>query len=251
MKSHEKRHKETSGIEEDRDRKREPGNGGFTDSFNSEDHHQLAADEDTTARISFLIDFSLAEGQIQGKITHRLTHKQTEFAGLDQTAITQFIKKYLSRLEKGVVKTSEREPLPSIVVQDLEREEKDFPSKDIRTRSFSVIPAGAARPTEILQQGQPFQLQWCFEPPTSFVARGEHLKYKVRICRKKLASGNREVLGEIEGDIDCTEVLTACIHSEPLPPGTYRLEADAKFSLKSKKADWSSACRNSSLIHVA
>jgi hypothetical protein len=251
MKSHEKRHKELSGIEGTRDRKREPANGGLTESLNAESHHQLAADEDPTARISFLIDFSLAEGQIQGKITHRLTHKQMEFGGLDQMAITQFMKKYLSRLEKGVVKTSERESLPVVDVQDVAREEKETPSKDIRTQSFNVIPAGATRPTEILQQGQPFQVQWCFETPESFVVRGEHLKYKVSICRKKLASGNRELLGEIEGDIDCTEALTACIHSEPLPPGTYRLEADATFSLKSRKTDWSSACRNSRLIHVA
>jgi hypothetical protein len=251
MKSHEKRHKDTSGIEEPRERKREPTNGDPAESVNAESHSHLAAAEDTSARISFLIDFSLAEGQIQGKITHRLTNKHTEFTGLDQTAITQFMKKYLSRLEKGVVKMSGREALPAIDVQDTEKEEREIPSNDIRTRSFSVIPAGTARPTEFLQQGQPFQLQWCFEPPESFVVRGEHLKYKVSICRKKLASGNRELLGEIEGDIDCTEALTACIHSEPLPAGTYRIEADAQFSLRSKKADWSSTCHNSNLIHVA
>ena len=57
------------------------------------------------ARISFFVDFSLEEGQIKGKMTHRLTNKQVDFAGLDQAAITQFMKKYLSRLEKGVAET--------------------------------------------------------------------------------------------------------------------------------------------------
>ena len=44
--------------------------------------------------------------------------------------------------------------------------------------------------------------------------------------------------------------MTACIHSEPLPPGTYRIEADAEFSMKSKKAAWRQTCHNSSLIQV-
>jgi hypothetical protein len=72
------------------------------------------------------------------------------------------------------------------------------------------------------------------------------MNYKVSICQKKLASGHREMVGEIEGDVACSEALTASIHSEPLPSGTYRLEADAIFSLKGKKPD-EGACRDSRL----
>jgi len=251
MKNHEKRHKEISGTEMKRDRKKESGNGGFKEGLITESHYQVDADEGSTARISFLIDFSLAEGQIEGKITHRLTNKYMEFVGLDQTTITQFMKKYLSRLDKGVVKTAECEQRPSTYYQQTENEEEKPPSNEIRTKSFLVIPAGSGQPTEILQQGQPFQLQWSFDPPASLAVRGQHMNYKVSICRKKLASGHRELMGEIEGDIACSEALTASIHSEPLPSGTYRLEADATFSLKGKKPDWSSASRNSCLIHVA
>ena len=65
--------------------------------------HDSVAGEETMARISFLVDFSLEEGRIKGKITHRLTNKQEEFDGLDQTAITGFLKKP-ARLEKAVRK---------------------------------------------------------------------------------------------------------------------------------------------------
>ena len=251
MKNHEKRHKELSGTEVKRDRKKESGNGGFKEDLKPEGHHHFDADEDTTARISFLIDFSLAEGQIEGRITHRLTNKHMKFVGLDQTTISQFMKKYLSRLDKSVVRTTGREQLPSTDYQNADKEKEVPASNEIRTKSFLVIPAGAGQPTEILQQGQPFQVQWCFDPPASLAVRGQHMNYKVSICRKKLASGHREVVGEIEGDVACSETLTASIHSEPLPSGTYRLEADATFSLKGRKPDWRSACRNSCLVHVA
>ncbi|MBI5580257.1 MAG: hypothetical protein HY895_13985 [Deltaproteobacteria bacterium] len=251
MKNHEKRHKELSGTEVKRDRKKESGEEGFKEDLKPESHAPFDADEDTTARISFLIDFSLAEGQIEGRIIHRLTNKHMKFVGLDQTAISQFMKKYLSRLDKSVVRATEREQVPSTDYQDAEKEEAAAASNEIRTKSFLVIPAGAAQPTEILQQGQPFQVQWCFDPPASLSVRGQHMNYKVSICRKKLASGHREVVGEIEGDVACSEALTASIHSEPLPSGTYRLEADATFSLKGRKPDWSGVCRDSRLVHVA
>ena len=248
MKNHEKRHKEMSGMEEKRDRRK--GNG---DSIHAASPHHSVAGEETMARISFLVDFSLEEGQIKGKITHRLTNKQEEFDGLDQTAITQFMKKYLSRLEKGVAETADRGPIEPIRVEAAgKRKEggKEISPDEIRTRSFSVIPAGATQPTDIVLQGQPLQLQWCFEPSPEFPFRGERMNYKVSICRKKLAGGHRELLGEIGGEINFAEPMTACIHSEPLPAGTYRIEADAEFSLKSKKPAWRHTCHNSSLIQV-
>lgn len=250
MKNHEKRHKEISGIEGKRDRKKEPGNGGLKEDAERGSHHHFDADEDTTARISFLIDFSLTGGQIEGKIIHRLTNKQLEFIGLDQNTIIQFMKKYLSRLDKGVVNTADIEKPPLRYDQDEQKKGKDFPQNEIRTKSFRVIPAGAREESSILQHGQPFQLQWSFDPPQSLAVEGWPINYKVSICRKQLSSGHRELLGEMEGNIDCSEDLTATIHSEPLPAGTYRLEADAKFKLNSKKTDWSSSCRNSCLIHV-
>ena len=248
MKNQEKRQKEMSGMEEKRDRRK--GNG---DNIHAASPHHSVTGEDTMARISFLVDFSLEEGQIKGTVTHRLTNQQVDFDGLDQAAITQFMKKYLSRLEKGAAETADRGPIePSHVDTAGKRKEggKETLSDEIRTRSFSVIPAGSTQHTEMILQGQPLQLQWCFEPSEDFAFRGERMNYKVSICRKKLAGGHRELLGEIGGEINFAEPMTACIHSEPLPPGTYRIEADAEFSLKSKKAAWRKTCHNSSLILV-
>jgi hypothetical protein len=76
------------------------------------------------------------------------------------------------------------------------------------------------------------------------------MRYKISMCRKKLAGGHRESLGETEGEINFADPMTACIHSEPLPPGTYRIEGDAEFRLKSKKSSWSRTCHSSSLIQV-
>lgn len=245
MKNHDK-HQDVK-----RDRKKESGYGGSKEHSKSENHKHFDADEDTTPRISFQIDFSLAEGQIKGKITHRLTHKQMEFDGLDQAAISQFMKKYLSGLDKGVARTTETVHLPSGRDQDATKQTQAPTSTEIRTKTFHVIPAGSSQPSAILQPGQPFQLQWCFDPPASLSVRGQQMSYKISVCRKQLDSGQRELVGITEGEAASIEALTASIHSGPLPSGTYRLEADARFSLRDKKPDWTGDCRSSCVIHVA
>jgi hypothetical protein len=253
MKNHEKRRKEISGMEGKKDLKGKAANCDPPEVHDAESRHHPIVGEETTARISFLIDFSLAEGQIQGKITHRLTNKQMEFVGLDQATIAQFMKKYLSRLEKVVPKTEEESPLQPVHAQAIEKqkeEESRIQSNEIRTLSYRVIPVGYAKPTNIIPQGHPFQLQWCLEPPPDFSHRGERMNYKVSISRKQLAGGHPQLLGEKEGEIDFSEPMTAFIHSEPLSPGTYRLESDARFILKSKKTGWSGSCHDSRVIHV-
>jgi hypothetical protein len=252
MKNHEKSHKEMSGVKDKRDPKNKMTTGEPKELSNDESRHRHFADEDMTARMSFLIDFSLAEGQIQGKITHRLTNKQIEFAGLDQSAITQFMKRYLSRLEKSVEKIPIEDPSqqihPSVEVH--KEEAKETHAGEMQTRSFGVIPAGAAQPTAFLLQGQPFQLQWSFEPPPIPSTMGEQLSYRVIICRKNLEGGEHRKVGEVSGNIDIGSALTARIPSEPLPPGAYRLEADSDFSLKSKTTGWHSTCHERRLIQV-
>ena len=252
MKTHEKRGKEMPGVKEKKNRKSGSFTGEPKGPSTVEGHQHLDSNEDTTARISFLIDFSLAEGEILGKITHRLTSKQQDFIGLDQTTITQFMKKYLSRLEKSIVRMPVAEP-PQQIPEFAEKqmEEVNEPSTDeMLTRSFGVFPAGAAHSTAILQQGQPFQIQWSFEPISSSNMEGAQMHYKVMIAQKKLSGGVRELAGEIEGEIDFGDELTARIPSEALPPGMYHLEAVSYFSLKSRKPEWRSSCRESRLIQV-
>lgn len=250
MKNHEKRHTGTTESASKRGSKIEPTADAASEGSLSNRPNPTDPVEDSTARITFVTEFSLSDGKIEGKITHRLTGKFMEFVGLDQTAITQFMKKYLSGLDRGLGRAMESEPLPLPRERQRGTEKAGSTPDRLRTKSFHVIPAGTGRPADILQQGQPFQLQWSFEPPDSLVDQGQQLSYAVSICKKKLAGGRRELLGEIKGDIACCEALTANIHSEPLPSGTYRLEADARFSLKNKKTGWVSAARDSRLIHV-
>jgi hypothetical protein len=253
MKTHDECEKEVSNPKGKRDRKSKLFNGEPKGISSAENHHHPDTQEDTTARISFLVDFSLAEGEVRGKIIHRLTDKQAEFVGLDQATITQFMKKYLSRLEKNVIKMPQEETSHQIheLAEGKEEEVKEIPASEMRTRSFGIIPAGTGLPTGILQQGQPFRLEWVFEPPSILTTQGEKLDYKVVVCRKRLAGGGRELFGEIKGQIDFTQTLTARFPSEPLPTGTYRLEGEAAFwSSKSKTPGHRSTCSDSCLVQV-
>jgi len=250
MKNHEKR--QMPAAKDKRDSRSKASSDKPLDLPAAESHHRQAADDDLTEGISFLIDFSLTEGQIEGTITHCRTNKQMEFAGLDQTAISQFMKRYLSRLEKSVARMPIDESVQQIhEVADVQKEEARTDRHGMmRTRSFGVIPAGAGHSSEILRHGQPFQLQWSFEPPAMADMEGEQLQYRIVICGKNLEGGERLKVGEVKGKIDFGSSLTAHIPSEPLPPGAYRLEADSVFSLKSKIAEWQSACREKRLIQV-
>jgi hypothetical protein len=248
MKNHGKHYKEMSGMKEKRDSKSKTSYGESNERSNDENRHRLAANEDLDNGISFLIVFSLKDGQIEGTITHRLTDKLTKFSGLDQTAITQFMKKYLSGLEKSVEKMPIEEQ-PFAAVQQRE-EARITPSHEMRTRSFRVIPEGSSQHVEFLQKGQPFELQWSFESPSVSDMEGEQLHYRIMICGKNLEGGKRLKISDTIGQISFGSPLTASIHFAPLPPGTYRLEADSDFSLKSKISNWHSACREKRLIQV-
>jgi hypothetical protein len=251
MKNHGKYHKEISGMKEKRDSKSKTSNGD-TALASDESHLRLAADEDLDKGISFLIAFSLKEGQIEGTITHRLTNKQTRFSGLDQTAMMQFMKRYLSRLEKSVANMPIEESSQQIheVAEAHKEEARTVPHCEMRTRSFGVLPEGFAQHAELLQQGQPFQLQWSFESPSMSDMEGEQLHYRIVISGKNLEGGERLKIADTTGQISFGSPLTASIPAAPLPPGAYRLEADSDFILKSKIAEWHSACRERRLIQV-
>jgi hypothetical protein len=129
-------------------------------------------------------------------------------------------------------------------------EARKTPPGEMQTRSFGLIPAGSIQPTELLRQEQPFQLQWSFEPPSISDMEGEQLYYRIVISGKNLEGGERLKIGDIKGQIGFGSALTARIPSEPLPPGAYWLEADSDFSMKSKVAEWRSACHERRLIQV-
>jgi hypothetical protein len=256
MKNHGKYHKEISGTKEKRDSKSKTSNGELKALSSDEGHHRLAADVDPDRGISFLVNFSLKGGQLEGKIKHVPTDKHIQFTVDDQDDLSEmnrFIKGYLKfRLEKDEKKPIEEQPIRTHKFADVQDEETGaVPRGEIRTRSFGVLPEGSAQHTEFLQQGQSFQLQWSFESPSISNMEGEQLHYRIVISGKNLEGGERLKIADTTGQIGFGSPLTASIRSAPLPPGTYRLEADSDFSMKSKKiAEWHSACRERRLIQV-
>jgi hypothetical protein len=241
MRSDEKRHKNMSGTR--KNGKSKPSNSAPRDLSTAETHRPADIDKDKTSGMSFLIEYKLVAGELKGIITHQQINIQEEFSGFDQATIIQFMKRYLSKVEKSVRKVPvEEPPQPGEV--------RITAPGEMRNLGLEVIPAGSALPSDILQQGQPYLLRWTFEPPSPSGITGEQLHYRIVVCGKNLERGERIKIGEDEGEINFSSALTALIASGPLPPGTYIVEADAGFSLKSFKSDRQSACRERRLIQV-
>jgi len=249
MRSDDKRQKNMSGAR--KDGKSKTSNSAPKDLSPASANSIVDVDEDATTGISFLIDYSLVAGKLKGKIARRVTHKHEkysgepeEFSGLDETTIIKFMKIHLSSLEKNAGKVPDEEAQQPGKVRITQPSEAHKPGLD-------VVPEGSAQPSDILKQGQTFLLRWTFEPPTSSGITGEQLHYRIVVCAKSMERAEHIKIGEGGGQIVFGSALTALIGSGPLPPGTYIVEADAEFSLKSMKSYRQSVCSARRLIKVA
>jgi hypothetical protein len=257
MKEHKRHHKEPGGTNGKKDVNSKSFDGEHKEPPKVESQQHIDADEDTTGRMGFYIDFWLAEGEVKGQIIHRPSGKPLKLSARDWTTkITEFLNKYLSSLEKSIaarpVEESSQET-PELA-EAHKKEVKETPSRKMQTRSFGVFIKGTDHPIKILQKEQLFEYKWSFEPPASFGIEGEDLDYWVIICRKDLADGKREIVvdekGEIKKETDFRDPLIV-IPSKPLFAGTYRLEGEANFiSSKSKMPESSIRCKESCLILV-
>jgi len=257
MKENERNHKEAGSTKGKKNGNSKSFDGEHKEPPKVESQQHVDAKDDTTGRMSFYIDFWLAEGELQGQIIHRPSVKPLKLSARDWTTkITEFLNKYLSSLEKSIAtrpaeESSQENPE---LAEAHKKEVKETPSRKMQTRSFGVFIKGTDHPIKILQKEQPFEYKWSFEPPASFGIEGEDLNYKVIICRKDLAGGKREIVvdekGEIKKETDFRDPLIV-IPSKPLSAGTYRLEGDANFiSSKSKMPESSIRCKESCLILV-
>lgn len=199
--------------------------------------------------LEFLIEFYYAEDELQGKITHCMTNKKDRFSGLDQAKIIHFMKPYLSRAESARQEPVE-ESSQAIQASAEEQEKKvnEIPPNEMRTRSYGVIAAGTTQTTGLLQQGQPFKVQWSFEPPSIPGMESEQMDYKIVIYRKEVPGGANYAVGKKDGQKKFSEPLTASFECESLPPGMYRLEGNSLFSIK--KREWRSICHETNLVEV-
>lgn len=207
---------------------------------------QLDADAETTGRKRFNIDFWLEEGNWKGKIIYPLTGVHEDLIGYDEnttTTINQFLKKYLRKKPLDELSQQGHE-----LGQEQEKKVKEIPLNEMQTRSYGVIAAGATHMTGLLQQRQPFKIQWSFEPLSIPGMETEQMDYKIVIYRKEVPGGANYVVGKKDGQINLSEPLTASFECESLPPGMYRLEGHSLFSLK--KGEWRSISRQSHIVEV-
>lgn len=241
MRTDQKGYKNVSGTRKDRTSKM--FNGPPKDCSSAENNRTVESDEDK-ATLSFLIDYSLVAGGLRGKVTHRLTDIQEEFSGRGEEKIMSFMARYLSKLEKSIEKQAVEKEQQRGEVRITQPSEPHKPT-------LEVVPEGSAHPSDTLQQGKSFQIRWTFKPPSPSGITGERLHYKIVVCGKNLERGEHIQIAEGGGEIDFTRALTALTSSEPLPSGTYFIEADAEFSLKSVKSHRQSACSARRFIKVA
>lgn len=257
MKEHERHHKDPGSTKGKKSGNSKSFDGEHKESPKVKSQQHVDADEDTTGRLRFYIDFWLDEGEVKGQIIHGPSGKPLKLSARDwATKITGFLKKYLSSLEKSVaarpVEESSQEA-PELA-EAHKKELKEASSRKVQTRSFGVFIEGTDHPIKILQKEESVEYKWSFETPASFGIEGVGLDYEVIICRKGLAGGKREIVvaekGEIKKETDFSDPLVV-IPYEPLPAGTYRLEGEAKFiSSKSKMPESSIRCKESCLILV-
>jgi hypothetical protein len=257
MEEHERHHKEPGSKKGKKNGNSKSFDGERKEPPKVESQQHIDADEDTTGRMGFYIDFWLAGGEVKGQITHRASGKPLKLSGRDWTMkITEFLNKYLSSLEKSIATRPVEEPSQETpeLAEAHKKEVKETSSGRMQTRSFGVFIKGTDHPIKILQKEQPFEYRWSFEPPASFGIEGEDLDYRVIICRKDLAGGKREIVvdekGEIKKEADFRDPLVV-IPSGPIFAGTYRLEGEANFiSSKSKMLESPLRCKESCLILV-
>ena len=233
-------------------KKSEPSKGNLEESQKVEGHPDLGDIKHKPGALEFLIEFIYAGDEWRGNIKHRMTNKQDQFLGLDLEKITQFMKPYLSRMEKSVIKKPMEQPSQPVqaLAEEQEKKGKEISLNEVRTTSYGVIAAGTTHTTGLLQQGQPFKIQWSFEPPSIPGMESEKMDYKIIVYRKELPGGAKCEVDRKEGQKGLREPLTASFECESLPPGTYRLQGHSLFSIKSKKPEWRSLCRETCLVDV-
>jgi len=257
MKEHESHQKEAGSTKGKKNGNSKSFDGEQKGPPKIESKQHVDTNNGTTGRMSFIIDFWLAEGELQGQIIHRPSRKSLKFSVHDWTTkIIEFLNKYLSSLEKSIATMSvEESSVESTESAESYREEvEETPSRKMQTRSFGVFIKGTDHPIKMLRKEQFFEYKWFFKPTAFFGIDDEVLNYKVIICRKELAGGKREIVveerGEIEKDTDFRDPLIV-ISSKPLSAGTYRIEGEAIFiSSKSEMPESSIRCKESSLILV-
>lgn len=100
----------------------------------------------------------------------------------------------------------------------------------LRLREMEILLAGTDNPRSILRSDQPFEVRLTLDVSDVLAPDETPLNYRATVYGKRLGSRMRQTVGEAQGIILPTDNVTLNVKSIPLPPGTYRLEADVNLT---------------------
>ncbi|MFQ5604161.1 MAG: hypothetical protein ACE5HS_12920 [bacterium] len=199
---------------------------------------ELIDKEISSSKSTFQIDIYPRQGQYQGRIKHPLSKDKKAFGSLDEQVIIEFISNHLPQLPDEAVnfqssqtqaETSEvgKESLPEM--EALEGEGK--PQQVSRLRDVVILPESSRKPSNMLHQEQPFEIQFQMDLSDLKLTAEELVDVAVRIYAKRLAGGTKQIVGqskEILPSAKMVPVKTRAIALQEI--GTYLLEAAVSFS---------------------
>lgn len=212
----------------------------------------LISENISTAKDGFFILLYPSQGRFSCKIM-RLYKKEKPkpIKGLDKTTIFNLISKYYPHLERQAAQTQpevpgEAEPLPTYAVPATGKELQSL-------IGFEIVQAGISPPFNVIQHDEPFEVHLNVDLTGVMlegIKKDAQLNYKILLNCKHLTGKPFQRIAEISGDTAAAKVFTEIVESEPLSPGTYRLEADATITGDKEKTKAPKSFKNHHMLHV-
>ena len=174
------------------------------------------------------------KGNINGKITHLLLQKHTNFKGLDMEKIEAFIRECLTpktaiQKQKVVGKdiAMKKETPP---VQSPSKKTPRQPSPQLK--SVDIQPDDKLKKTGLISHNKGFHTWLHFEPLYSSIGESEDLYYQIQVSAFSLENGRPIELNKSELPVLARSEVAVYITPNMLPPGPYRLRVAGKIHKK-------------------
>lgn len=215
--------------------------------LDSEKQAEESITKDSTPK--FCINFYPRQGHFNARIMNLLEpEKPKPIKESDKATIFSFISQYYPNL-KEKIKTSEPEVTHHIKTT-YPLEEQAAIAKMPHEEVIKLIPSDTSGHFNVIQSGQPFQIQIIVNPINMLGEQSAPLAYDVSIFAKRLDGGLRQTIGRVKGDIKSHDIFRTSTVASPLPAGTYRLEAVAIFDQVAGDPSQSSVFKCSSITNV-
>lgn len=206
----------------------------------------------STAKNGYFISLYTSQGKFSGQIM-RLYKKEKPkpIKEQDKDTIVNFISKYFPQVEEQV---GQPQAVASYIIEPF----SPFPEtgadvKMQRLCEFEISQTGITDPFNVFGHDQPFQIKIDIDLndlDIEGITEDTHLNYKTFICCKHLSGKPSQCIAEINGETKISKMLTEIVELEPLPEGTYRLEADTIVTTSRDKTKALASFRDKHIFHV-